>query len=257
MNILVIGDSHAHPDHNNRRFDWLGRFIVDTQPDVIVDIGDWADMPSLCSYDKGVKSEGRRYRADIECAIDARDRVHGHINLYNVRRRALKKSQYNPRKIALLGNHEHRITKAASVSPELHGTISTEDLRTREFGWEVYDFLTPVVIEGVVFNHYFTSGNYGAAIGGDNVAAQMITKNHTSSVCGHNHYRDFAERTTADGRKLTAVSVGAYMDYIPEWIGNNGNKWWFGLVMLHNVKNGTFDPEFIGMEVIKERYESN
>ena len=73
---LVIPDSHAHPDFNNDRFDWLGHLINDVKPDVVVDIGDMFDMPSLCSYDKGTKGfEGRRYRADIAAGIEAQDRM--------------------------------------------------------------------------------------------------------------------------------------------------------------------------------------
>ena len=40
MKILVIPDGHAHPDYDNDRFDYLGRFILDQRPDTIVCIGD-------------------------------------------------------------------------------------------------------------------------------------------------------------------------------------------------------------------------
>ena len=49
---LVIPDSHAMPTHNNDRYEWLGKFIFDIRPDVVIDIGDSADMESLCSWDK-------------------------------------------------------------------------------------------------------------------------------------------------------------------------------------------------------------
>ena len=54
-NLLVICDPHAHPNYDNKRFTDLGRFIVKTRPDIIVCIGDMADMPSLSMYDKGTK----------------------------------------------------------------------------------------------------------------------------------------------------------------------------------------------------------
>jgi hypothetical protein len=58
---LVIPDAHAMPGLDNRRFDWLGQFIIDTKPDVIVCIGDFFDMAALCKYDKGTtEAEGRR-----------------------------------------------------------------------------------------------------------------------------------------------------------------------------------------------------
>ena len=62
---LVVPDIHAHPDHNNDRADWLGKLILDIKPDVVVNIGDMWDMPSMSSYDKGTKGfYGRSYRKD-------------------------------------------------------------------------------------------------------------------------------------------------------------------------------------------------
>ena len=106
--ILVIGDAHAKPGVSNRRFDWLGKFIADTKPDVVVDIGDWADMESLSSYDKGKRSfEGRRYKRDVEAAIDARERVN-----YGMRGMSRR-----PTLVALTGNHTERIARAAQSNP--------------------------------------------------------------------------------------------------------------------------------------------
>ena len=34
MNLLVIGDPHAHPDYDNKRFTDLGKFIVMSRPDI-------------------------------------------------------------------------------------------------------------------------------------------------------------------------------------------------------------------------------
>ena len=73
---LVVPDSHAHPDYSNERYDWLAELILDIKPDVVIDIGDWFDMPSLCSYDRGTKGfEGRRYQKDIAAGIEAQDRM--------------------------------------------------------------------------------------------------------------------------------------------------------------------------------------
>lgn len=45
---LVIPDPHAYPDDDFRRFKWLGEYIMDTKPEVIVNIGDMWEMGSLC-----------------------------------------------------------------------------------------------------------------------------------------------------------------------------------------------------------------
>jgi hypothetical protein len=53
---LVVPDQHAHPDHNNDRADYLGKFIKDLKPHVVVNIGDAADLASLSTFDKGKHS---------------------------------------------------------------------------------------------------------------------------------------------------------------------------------------------------------
>ena len=73
---LVIPDSHAHPDHHNKRADWLGKLILDLKPDVVVNLGDMWDLPSMSGYDKGKKSFwGRTYKKDIEAGLEFDDRL--------------------------------------------------------------------------------------------------------------------------------------------------------------------------------------
>lgn len=83
MNLLVIGDPHAHPSYDNSRFTKLGNFIAREKPQIIVCIGDMADMPSLSSYDKGTKGfEGRRYKKDVESVIDAQKKLFAPIKKF-------------------------------------------------------------------------------------------------------------------------------------------------------------------------------
>ena len=57
---MIVPDPHAHPDFHNERADWLGKLIKDLKPDGVINIGDAADMPYLCSYDKGTRAfQGR------------------------------------------------------------------------------------------------------------------------------------------------------------------------------------------------------
>ena len=96
MDLMIIGDPHAHPDYDNKRFEKLGKFIVKTKPDVVVCMGDFADMTSLSSYDRGTKGfEGRRYQKDVDAALDAQARL----------LHPLKKMKSLKRHM-VLGNHE-------------------------------------------------------------------------------------------------------------------------------------------------------
>ena len=51
--ILVIPDVQAKPGVDFQYLNKLGHYIVEKRPDTIVCIGDFADMPSLSSYDVG------------------------------------------------------------------------------------------------------------------------------------------------------------------------------------------------------------
>ena len=118
MNLLIIGDPHAHPDYDNSRFTALGKYIVSTKPDVVVCLGDFADMPSLSSYDKGTRGfEGRRYRRDVEAVIDAQYKLFAPIRKHNDYLRKQKLKLYKPKLYMTLGNHEDRINRVIKSSP--------------------------------------------------------------------------------------------------------------------------------------------
>src|SRR5579872_1655597 len=142
MKLLILPDGHSNYEYGNERFRALGNFIVEEKPDVIINIGDFADMASLSSYDFGTASfEGRRYKKDIEAAIDAQEQIDAPIKAYN---RRMHKA-YHPRKELTLGNHEYRIIRATESDPKLEGTLSIDDLQYTNYGWNVHPFMVPVV----------------------------------------------------------------------------------------------------------------
>ena len=70
---LIIPDVQAKEGVDISHLEWIGRWAAEKKPDVIVCLGDFADMPSLSSHDiKGSKYfEGLRYKTDIQVAKDA------------------------------------------------------------------------------------------------------------------------------------------------------------------------------------------
>jgi hypothetical protein len=48
----VIPDCQVRPDVDYSHLSWVGNYLAEKRPDVIVQIGDFADMPSLSSYEK-------------------------------------------------------------------------------------------------------------------------------------------------------------------------------------------------------------
>ena len=243
---LVIGDAHSKPGVSNARFNWLGRFVRDIKPDVVIDMGDWEDMPSLSSYDKGKRSfEGRRYHRDIAAGLDARNRY----------KATLGKDQFSKtRHVALGGNHgEGRIDKVTNLHPELHGTVSLSNIRPVD--WEYVPFLNIVKIDGINYSHYFTSGVMGRPCGGESPGLSLIKKQHESCVSGHSHVRDFSERTSPSGRKIFGLSAGCYFEHYEDWAGPANMLWWRGLVVLNYVDGrGYADPAFYSIRNLRKEY---
>jgi hypothetical protein len=252
LKILFIPDSQVKPNQDVTFLRQIGLYIMDKRPDVIVHAGDFADMESLSSYDKGKKSfEGRRYRADIQAAHAGMEALLGPIREHNLMQQRNKKGLYRPRMVLTLGNHEERILRAIENEPMLDGTISIDDLKYKEYGWEVYPYLEVVVIEGVAFSHFFSTGAMGRPASS---AQAMLNKKHISCLAGHQQGRQSASAFRADGRPITAIIAGSCYEHDESYLGPQGNQHWHGLVMLHNVKDGSFDECFIPLHYIKEKY---
>lgn len=246
-NIVIIPDSHAVPGHDNRRFDWLGRFIADIKPDIVVDIGDMFDMPSLSAYEGAAKKavDGRTYAADIGAGLEAQDRIKQPLRL--AKRRL-------PRFVRCLGNHENRISKALAADPTLRGTVGLEDLQSEYFGWEEYPFLERVELEGIQFCHYFPSGVMGRPIAGENAAKGLIHKNMTSCVQGHSHLFDYAVRSSTTGKRSFGLVVGCYVEETLDWADATSYLWHSGVVLLSNVDSGYGDLTHIGLKTLQQSY---
>lgn len=247
---LVIPDQHAHPDFNNKRADYLAKLIIDVKPDVVINIGDAADMTSLSSYDKGKRTfNGRTYAKDIRAHTDFQDRIWSPVR---------RRKQRLPRTIFCIGNHEQRIEKALDLSPELVGTIGLEDLELDEWYDDIvyYRGQTPGVIkvDTISYGHYFISGTMGRAIGGEHPAHSILTKQFASATCGHSHVLDMCIRTGIHGNKIYGLHAGVYQDYESPWAGEANHLWWSGVVVKRNVHKGSYDPQFISLEALKKEY---
>ena len=240
---LVIGDPHCNPKASNDRFLWAGKLARDLKPDTIVCMGDFSSLDSLSSYDKGKKSfEGRRYKKDIDHAHDALEKFNKGLN----GRRS--------RKVMLLGNHEDRIDRIVDETPELDGTISTKDLKFKEFGWEVFAYQEPVGIDGVHYCHNYPTGIMGKPISGDNIARSLLLKNKVSSTVGHCHLFDYSMCTIPSGRKVLGLSAGCYLHHKEDYARNTQRLWWSGLIVKRNVRQGEYDIETIEYNTVKRRY---
>lgn len=246
--ILVLPDIQAKPGVDFSYLSRIGMYALEKRPDIIVCGGDLADMPSLSSYDKGKKSfEGRRYRRDVEAAQFAMQAFLGPIEEYN----KTAKRPYTPKKILVYGNHEWRIVRATNDDAMLDGVLSIKDLAYEEYGWECHDFLEVVLIEGVAFSHYFTSGVMGRPV---TTAQALLTKKHMSCVAFHQQGLQIATSYRADGALLTTIICGSCYEHDEDFLGPQGNKHWRGCLMLNDVRDGRFDLMPLSLDYINRKY---
>lgn len=248
---LFIPDVQAKEGVPMEHLHWLGQYIVDKKPDVIIQIGDFADMESLSSYDKGKRSfEGRRYKKDIAAAKLAMDTLLGPMRTYNSHMRKLKQKQYKPRLVMTLGNHEQRIERAVEGQAELEGMLSYDDLPYED--WEVHDYLKPVVIDGVMYVHFLANPYTGKPYCG--TALNQLNKVQHSFCVGHKQTLDHATYFTPLGKQTIGIVAGAYYLHDEDFKGHQGNAHWRGVVMLNGVHEGSFSPMFVSIEYLRRRY---
>ena len=152
MRILVIPDCQVKENIPLQHLEWAGKAICEYRPDVVVNIGDFADMPSLSTHDvKGSKYfEGLRYKKDVEVVKQAMQQLLAPLRSLQKAQKDAKHKVYKPRLVLTLGNHENRINRAVNNNPTLEGLISVKDLGY-EKDWEVFEFLHPVFISGIGF----------------------------------------------------------------------------------------------------------
>lgn len=236
---LIIPDVQAKPGVPNEHLEWIGNYIVEKQPDNVICIGDFADMPSLSSYDKGKRSaENQRYKYDIDAAKDAMEKL----------MTPLVKAKFFPRKDLTYGNHEHRIVRLADDNPALYGSLNLEDLGFEEWGWQTHPFLEVIERDGIEYSHYFTSGAKGYPVSS---AAALLRERQKSATMGHNQAFDFAVHKKTQN---SALFCGCCYLHDEHYLGPQGNNYKRGIVVKHEVENGHYDLMTVSLDFLKRRY---
>lgn len=249
----VIPDCQVKPGQDYSFLRWVGNYLAEKKPDVIVQIGDFADMESLSSYDVGKKSfEGRRYKEDVAAAQEAMATLVAPIIDKAVTLKVNHKVRWNPEMYLTLGNHENRINKATENDPKLDGTLSVDDLCYADFGFNVSEFLRPVIIDGVGYSHYWVSGALGRPVAS---ARQLVLKKHQSCVMGHNQNWDIHRDVKADGKGVIGLFAGSCYMHDEDYLGPQGNHYNRGIWMLYEVADGDFHPLHISLNFLKKKYD--
>lgn len=252
---LFIPDCQVTPNTPTDHLAWIGQYIIEKKPDVIVQIGDFADMESLSSYDKGKKAaEGRRYKQDVAASIAAMKRLVGPLEEYNETRRRFKEKLYKPEMHLTLGNHENRINVAAEIDAKMDGWISVDDLGYESFGWTVHDFLTAVEIDGISYSHYFYNTESGRPYGGKSSDTRLKNVGF-SFVQGHQQIYLPGVRTLNNGTRHRCLVCGSCYLHDEDYRGPQANGEWRGVFILNEVQRGDYVLNEVSLDFLCRKYE--
>jgi hypothetical protein len=251
MRILCIPDTQCKPGVPLDHLTWAGKAIVEYRPDVVVHLGDHWDFPSLSSHDKAGSKyfEGKRYLADVAAGNLGMEMLLKPLKEEQTRLKKNKEKQYKPRLVFLKGNHCHRVTRAIQSNPMLEGLMTFDHLNLKD--WEVHEFLKPVFIGGVGFNHYWPVGAMGRPASS---AAAIISKLHMSCIAGHQQGKQVAYGKRADGKSVCSIIAGSYYLHNEDYMDQLSNSHWRGLVILNEVQDGVFDELFLSMNYLERKY---
>jgi len=240
---LVIPDGQIKPGLSLTHWECLGKYIVEHRPQVIVNIGDFWDMPSLGAYESSSSKGVSRYsiQKDFDAGNKAMDIIMEHIG---------KVAGYSPRLEFCIGNHEERIERAIKADCTLEGVIGYQKLNLD--GWTVRDFLKPVTIDGVTYAHYFYNPMSGRPISGtiDNMLKQI----GYSFTQGHRQEFLHGRRDLNNGNSIYGLVAGAFYTHNEEYKGHQANHHWRGIVHKHDVKAGQYDIETVSLSRLLRKY---
>lgn len=245
---LVIPDLQVKPGVPLNHCSWIGQYIAEKQPDVVINLGDHADVSSLSTYDRGkMDFEGRRFVQDCEAA-----QLASSLLLEPLARDAAAWSRVSTH--ILYGNHEDRIDRFVQNHPELAGFVNKEALGYAEYWDNVHDFLVPVTIDGVAYSHYFYNPGNGRPYAG---MIQTKLKNVGMSFTqGHTQGIDYGMRTLSNGKRHHGLVAGSCYLHREKYLGPQGHDHWNGIVMKYGVTEGDYDIKIVSLDSLCQRYEN-
>lgn len=237
---LIIPDTQVKPGVRLDHLRWIGHYIAEKRPDVIVCIGDFADMESLSKYDIGtLRGENKRLQKDLQVARLAMDMLTEPFRNLD---------GYKPEMHLTMGNHEERLDRFANEHPYLEEVVGTHMLRYEEWGWKVHKFLKIAEVDGIQYAHYFTSGDMGRPV---TSARAMLTKRSKTSIMGHNQRTDVAFDPISH---QWFIFCGLCCLHDEEYLGPQGNNHRRQILVMHEVEEGRGDPMFVSLRFLEKAY---
>lgn len=237
--VLVIADTHLSPFHQDLdTWRMLAKYAIKTKPDIIVHLGDVADMDSLC----WLKNQRGPYTTDeeLDCVARHLDAFEDILQQDRNRCRRQHITMYRPTKILCLGNHDVR-----------NGFTGIDDIFT-DRNWDVFDYGVAVNIDNVYFSHCMAKGLTSNACG---TSDEILENWHGNIVCGHGHKCDYAETySLSDHAILKAIKCPVFSNRcgLGLWAGQSRMKWSTGFTEIEIRDGEIYSFVWRSMECLNE-----
>ena len=251
---LLIPDTHIQTGDDLGRFYALKAWIAsrNIELDFIVQIGDLLDFEALCTHDQDAPEwYERNLMSEIEVGMKALDIIERIGRTYGKKDCPIH---------IIEGNHENRYNKwmagdnrlRTSPFPQTVAKLINFYRPSNKFNY--VPFLQPLIVDDIAFSHYVVSGLMARAVSGERPAGTILKSQFMSTVVGHSHTLDLAERTRTDGRKIHSLVSGCFVDpRAPfKFAGPAKKLWWNGCHLLWINAPGEFDVESISLQRMQQ-----
>jgi len=247
ITICAIGDYHDCPGQDKSRIKWFARYIADTNPDLVVQIGDFADWNSLSKHEK----PGTIGYADKPAFVDDLESAEEALSLF---RKTLKDG---PPCHITYGNHEERLERWDNDQPESKGLSFADrrDVLFKNYGWKSYAYGQWLFVNGVGFVHVphnLMGREYGGktvnTIGNDAVF---------SIVFGHSHRKaEISVPKIGPAKSIEVLNLGTAMPngLVKYYAGKSMTGWAYGVWMLSIREGHIVGHSYISMIDLEDRY---
>jgi len=245
--VLAIGDAHDSPSLPDKsRFRWIARHAVATQPDQIVQIGDFASFDCLSRHAlPGTLSQKLRpsFAHEMESLEEALNAMHGVFGT-------------DMQLHVTLGNHEARIQKYELSTAELEGTLwqPVLDLFAR-YGWRTHDEGVFHFVGGVGFVHAPRT-LMGREYGGKTLNA-IANDAMFSIVFGHSHRSQVVHAPKIGPlSSVTVCNLGTCMptNHVEPYARVSTTGWTYGVYDLTIQAGRIIGHAFTSMDELERRY---
>lgn len=247
IRVVCIGDAHDSPEIPDKsRFEWIGKYIKEVKPDVVIQIGDFATLDSLNTHVPNDTLDGR-LKPSFEKDMGSLNLALQVMDLGGVERHCT------------LGNHERRLYLYEQSHPEMDGKLKCSiDSVFRENGWTYSPYGEIYYLGGVGFVHAALN-RLSKTFGGKNAENTIANESIHDLVIGHSHVeRVHRAPKIGPNNEVVIVNVGCALPHghVEAYATHALTGWAWGITDLI-IQNGHIqDRDWVSMNKLGERYGS-